>query len=131
MGGLSHQGSALSGPLPHCRDGTRFVNKNDKDPLGRRILNDAGRVRSRSGSRGSLAIEYAPLGIRVNTISAGIIDTPMHASDSHEFLKGLSPAQRIGTTAEMADALLFLEGATFVSGEILHVDGGAHAGKWS
>jgi len=79
----------------------------------------------------SLAIEYAPLGIRVNTISAGIIDTPMHASESHEFLKRLSPAQRIGTTAEMADALLFLEGATFVSGEILHVDGGAHAGKWS
>jgi NAD(P)-dependent dehydrogenase (short-subunit alcohol dehydrogenase family) len=79
----------------------------------------------------SLAIEYAPLAIRVNTISAGIIDTPMHAHESHEFLKHLSPAQRIGTTAEMAEALLFLEGATFVSGEILHVDGGAHAGKWS
>jgi len=79
----------------------------------------------------SLAIEYAPLAIRVNTISAGFIDTPMHASESHEFLKRLSPAQRLGTTAEMAEALLFLEGATFVSGEILHVDGGAHAGKSS
>lgn len=79
----------------------------------------------------SLAIEYAGLGIRVNTISAGIIDTPMHPPQNHEFLKGLSPTQRMGTTTEMADAVLFLEGASFISGEILHVDGGAHAGKWS
>jgi NAD(P)-dependent dehydrogenase (short-subunit alcohol dehydrogenase family) len=79
----------------------------------------------------SLAIEYAPLGIRVNTISAGIIDTPMHPPENHEFLKGLSPMKRLGSTQEMADAVLFLEGATFVSGEILHLDGGAHAGKWS
>lgn len=79
----------------------------------------------------ALAIEYAALGIRVNTISAGIIDTPMHAPENHEFLKGLSPTRRMGTTAEMADAVLFLDGASFVSGEILHVDGGAHAGKWS
>lgn len=79
----------------------------------------------------SLAIEYSPLGIRVNTVSAGIIDTPMHASENHEFLKGLSPTRRMGTPAEMADAVLFLDSASFVSGEILHVDGGAHAGKWS
>lgn len=78
----------------------------------------------------SLAIEYAPLGIRVNTISAGIIDTPMHQPQNHEFLRRLSPMQRMGTTAEMADAVLFLEGASFVSGEILHLDCGAHAGKW-
>jgi NAD(P)-dependent dehydrogenase (short-subunit alcohol dehydrogenase family) len=79
----------------------------------------------------SLAIEYAPLGIRVNTLAAGIIDTPMHPPANHAFLKELSPSKRLGTTQEMADALLYLEGATFVSGEILHIDGGAHAGKWS
>ena len=79
----------------------------------------------------SLAIEYAPLGIRVNTLAAGIIDTPMHPPANHVFLKELSPSKRLGTTQEMADALLYLEGATFVSGEILHIDGGAHAGKWS
>lgn len=79
----------------------------------------------------SLAIEYAPLGIRVNTVAAGIIDTPMHSPAHHEALRGLSPTRRLGTTAEVADAVLFLEGAGFVSGEILHVDGGAHAGKWA
>ena len=79
----------------------------------------------------SLAIEYADSGIRVNTIAAGIIDTPMHPKENHGFLKGLSPANRIGTPGEIADAVLYLESATFVSGEILHVDGGAHAGKWA
>ncbi|MEY4551546.1 MAG: hypothetical protein RL685_7741, partial [Pseudomonadota bacterium] len=79
----------------------------------------------------SLAIEYAASNIRVNTIAAGIIDTPMHSKEQHTFLAGLSPARRLGTTEEMAQALLYLEEAKFVSGEILHVDGGAHAGKWS
>jgi NAD(P)-dependent dehydrogenase (short-subunit alcohol dehydrogenase family) len=79
----------------------------------------------------SLAIEYASAGIRVNTISPGIIDTPMHPVENHGFLQGLSPANRIGTATEVADAVLYLESATFVSGEVLHLDGGAHAGKWS
>jgi NAD(P)-dependent dehydrogenase (short-subunit alcohol dehydrogenase family) len=78
----------------------------------------------------SLAIEYAPVGIRVNTVAAGIIDTPMHPKENHAFLKGLSPAGRIGTSAEMAAAVLYLDSASFVSGEVLHLDGGAHAGKW-
>ncbi|WP_017316170.1 SDR family NAD(P)-dependent oxidoreductase [Mastigocladopsis repens] len=78
----------------------------------------------------SLAIEYATTGIRFNTISAGIIDTPMHQPESHEFLKGLHPIARLGTVGEIVTALLYLEGAEFVTGEILHVDGGAHAGKW-
>jgi len=78
----------------------------------------------------SLAIEYATQGIRINTIAAGAIDTPMHPPENHEFLRGLSPANRIGTSAEVADAVLFLESAPFISGEILHLDGGAHAGKW-
>ena len=77
----------------------------------------------------SLAIEYAPLGIRVNTLAAGFIDTPMHAPETHGFLRDLSPLKRLGTTKDMADAVLFLEGAGFVSGEILHLDGGSHAGK--
>jgi NAD(P)-dependent dehydrogenase (short-subunit alcohol dehydrogenase family) len=79
----------------------------------------------------SLAIEYAAHGIRMNTIAAGIIDTPMHPKENHGFLQGLSPARRIGTPLEIADAVLYLESATFVSGEVLHVDGGAHAGKWA
>jgi NAD(P)-dependent dehydrogenase (short-subunit alcohol dehydrogenase family) len=79
----------------------------------------------------SLAIEYAPHGVRVNTIAPGIIDTPMHPKENHPFLEGLSPAKRLGTAAEVADAVLYLDGAAFVSGEVLHLDGGAHAGKWA
>src|SRR5215471_18071703 len=79
----------------------------------------------------SLAIEYGSQGIRVNTVAAGFIDTPMHPKQNHEFLAGLSPAGRIGTTSEMAEAVLYLDSATFVSGEVLHLDGGSHAGKWS
>jgi NAD(P)-dependent dehydrogenase (short-subunit alcohol dehydrogenase family) len=79
----------------------------------------------------SLAIEYAVHGIRVNTIAPGIVDTPMHPKENHGFLQGLSPAGRIGTPLEIADAVLYLESATFVSGEVLHIDGGAHAGKWA
>ena len=55
----------------------------------------------------------------------------MHAKETHPFLAGLSPAKRIGSADEIAEAVLYLESASFVSGEILHVDGGAHAGKWS
>src|SRR5215469_1856813 len=78
----------------------------------------------------ALAIEYAKEGIRVNTISAGVINTPMHKPETHEFLKGLHPVGRIGEVKEVVDAALFLIDATFTSGEVLHVDGGAHAGKW-
>jgi NAD(P)-dependent dehydrogenase (short-subunit alcohol dehydrogenase family) len=78
----------------------------------------------------ALAIEYAKEGIRVNTIAPGVIDTPMHKPETHEFLKGLHPVGRIGEVKEVVDAALFLTDATFTSGEILHVDGGAHAGKW-
>jgi NAD(P)-dependent dehydrogenase (short-subunit alcohol dehydrogenase family) len=78
----------------------------------------------------ALAIEYAKEGIRVNTIAPGVINTPMHKAETHEFLKGLHPVGRIGEVNEIVDAALFLTDATFTSGEILHVDGGAHAGKW-
>lgn len=78
----------------------------------------------------SLAIEYAGQGIRVNTVAPGIIDTPMHTPDKHEALRGLSPAHRLGTVEDVTAAVLYLEAAPFVSGEVIHVDGGAHAGKW-
>jgi NAD(P)-dependent dehydrogenase (short-subunit alcohol dehydrogenase family) len=78
----------------------------------------------------ALAIEYAKEGIRVNTVALGVIDTPMHKPETHGFLKGLHPVGRIGEIKEVVDAILFLTDATFTSGEILHVDGGAHAGKW-
>ncbi|HTA45926.1 MAG TPA: SDR family oxidoreductase [Bryobacteraceae bacterium] len=78
----------------------------------------------------ALAIEYAKEGIRVNTIALGVIDTSMHKPETHDFLKGLNPVGRIGEVKEVVDAALFLTDATFTSGETLHVDGGAHAGKW-
>jgi NAD(P)-dependent dehydrogenase (short-subunit alcohol dehydrogenase family) len=78
----------------------------------------------------ALAIEYAKEGIRVNTVAPGVINTPMHKPETHEFLKGLHPVGRIGEIKEVVDAVLFLTDATFTTGEILHVDGGAHAGKW-
>jgi NAD(P)-dependent dehydrogenase (short-subunit alcohol dehydrogenase family) len=78
----------------------------------------------------ALAMEYAKDGIRVNTVAAGVINTPMHKPESLEFLKGLHPVGRIGEVKEMVDAVLYLTDATFTTGEILHVDGGAHAGKW-
>jgi NAD(P)-dependent dehydrogenase (short-subunit alcohol dehydrogenase family) len=78
----------------------------------------------------SLAIEYATRGIRVNAVSPGVIKTPMHAPETHEYLSSLQPMGRMGEMQEIVDAVLYLERAAFVTGEILHVDGGAHAGRW-
>ncbi len=78
----------------------------------------------------ALAIEYAKDGIRVNAVAPGIIKTPMHAPDTHEFLAGLHPVGRMGEVQEIVDAILYLENAGFVTGETLHVDGGQHAGRW-
>jgi NAD(P)-dependent dehydrogenase (short-subunit alcohol dehydrogenase family) len=78
----------------------------------------------------ALAMEYANDGIRVNTLALGVIKTPMHKPETYEFLKGLHPLGRMGEIKEVVDAVLFLTDATFITGEILHVDGGAHAGKW-
>jgi NAD(P)-dependent dehydrogenase (short-subunit alcohol dehydrogenase family) len=77
-----------------------------------------------------LAIEYARDGIRVNAIAPGIIDTPMHKAENHEYLKGLHPIRRLGKVEEIVEAARYLVRARFVTGEILHVDGGAHAGRW-
>ncbi|WP_050403472.1 SDR family NAD(P)-dependent oxidoreductase [Bradyrhizobium embrapense] len=76
----------------------------------------------------SLAIEYAAKGIRVNAVAPGVIKTPMHAPETHEFLAKLHPVGRMGEMKDIVDAVLFLEGAGFVTGEILHVDGGQSAG---
>jgi NAD(P)-dependent dehydrogenase (short-subunit alcohol dehydrogenase family) len=77
----------------------------------------------------SLAIEYATRGIRVNAVSPGIIKTPMHPKESHEGLGGLLPVGRMGEQSDVVDAVMYLEGAPFVTGEILHVDGGQSAGR--
>jgi NAD(P)-dependent dehydrogenase (short-subunit alcohol dehydrogenase family) len=76
----------------------------------------------------SLAIEYATRGIRVNAVSPGTIKTPMHPEENHESLAGLHPVGRLGEQSDIADAVLYLENAPFVTGEILHVDGGMSAG---
>lgn len=76
----------------------------------------------------ALAIEYAARGIRVNAVSPGIIKTPMHAPATHDFLAGLHPVKRMGEIQDIVDGVLFLESAGFVTGEILHVDGGQSAG---
>ena len=75
-----------------------------------------------------LAIEYAGRGIRVNAVSPGVIKTPMHAPQTYEFLANLHPVKRMGDIRDVVEAVLFLEGAGFVTGEILHVDGGQSAG---
>jgi NAD(P)-dependent dehydrogenase (short-subunit alcohol dehydrogenase family) len=76
-----------------------------------------------------LAIEFAKQGVRVNAVAPGIIDTPMHAAEAHDFLAKLHPIGRIGAVEDVAHAVLFLESAPFVTGEVLHVDGGWHAGQ--
>jgi NAD(P)-dependent dehydrogenase (short-subunit alcohol dehydrogenase family) len=78
----------------------------------------------------SLAIEYADKGIRVNAVAPGVIKTPMHAPETHAFLAKLHPLGRMGEVREVVEAVLYLESATFVTGETLHIDGGAHAGHW-
>jgi NAD(P)-dependent dehydrogenase (short-subunit alcohol dehydrogenase family) len=78
----------------------------------------------------ALAIEYADRGIRVNAVAPGIIKTPMHPPETHAALAGLHPVGRLGEVREVVEAVLYLESAGFVTGETLHVDGGAHAGHW-
>jgi NAD(P)-dependent dehydrogenase (short-subunit alcohol dehydrogenase family) len=78
----------------------------------------------------SLAMEYAKDGIRVNAVAPGIVDTPMHKNDPKDFLATLSPLGGIVDVQDIAHAVLYLTKARQVTGEVLHVDGGAHVGKW-
>jgi len=77
----------------------------------------------------SLAIEYASRGVRVNAVSLGVVKTPAHDPDSYKGLEALHPLGRVGEVADVVDAILYLERATFVTGETLHVDGGQAAGR--
>ncbi len=72
----------------------------------------------------SLAIEYSHNGIRVNAIAPGKISTPIHADDDSAFLATVHPLGRMGSMADIVEGILYLENATFVTGEILHIDGG-------
>ena len=78
----------------------------------------------------SLAIEYAKEGIRFNAVAPGIVDTPMHKDDPKEFLKTLQPMGQIAGVSDVIDGVLYLARAGQVTGEVLHVDGGSHAGRW-
>jgi NAD(P)-dependent dehydrogenase (short-subunit alcohol dehydrogenase family) len=78
----------------------------------------------------SLAMEYAKQGIRVNAVAPGIVDTPMHKDDPKDFLRTLQPMGRISAVKDIVDAIVYLTEAGQVTGEVLHVDGGAHVGRW-
>ena len=78
----------------------------------------------------SLASEYAKEHIRFNAVAPGVVDTPLHAENPKDFLKTLSPMGSIATVAEIAAAVVYLTEARQITGEVLHVDGGMHSGKW-
>jgi NAD(P)-dependent dehydrogenase (short-subunit alcohol dehydrogenase family) len=77
-----------------------------------------------------LAIEYAKEGIRFNAVAPGTVDTALHQEDPKDQLRTLQPMGKIVEIKDVVDAVLYLVGAEQVTGEILHVDGGAHAGRW-
>ncbi len=77
----------------------------------------------------SLAIEYASRGVRVNAVSLGVIQTPMQDAASYEGMAALHPLGRVGEISDVVDGILYLERATFVTGETLHIDGGQAAGR--
>jgi NAD(P)-dependent dehydrogenase (short-subunit alcohol dehydrogenase family) len=77
-----------------------------------------------------LAMEYAKDGIRVNAVSPGVVDTPLHNSTPRDFMKSLSPMGNVSTVKDVADAVMYLTEAATVTGDILYVDGGAHFGRW-
>lgn len=78
----------------------------------------------------NIALEYAKEGIRVNTVAPGVVDTPLHKDNPRDFLNTMSPMHGISNVQEIADAVLFLTETSRITGEVLHVDGGAHLGKW-
>lgn len=84
-----------------------------------------------SAATKALAIEYARAGVRVNAVSPGIIKTPMHPPEAHQAMAALHPMGRMGEVSDIVDAVLYLDEAGFVTGEVLHVDGGQAAGHHS
>ena len=77
-----------------------------------------------------LAMEYAKQHIRFNAVAPGPVDTPLHANDSKDSLKSQAPMETISTVEDIASAVVYLTEARQITGEVLHVDGGAHIGKW-
>jgi len=78
----------------------------------------------------SLASEYAKERIRFNAVAPGVVDTPLHTEDPREFLETLSPMGSLSTVDDIAGAVVYLTEARQITGEVLHVDGGAHNGRW-
>ncbi len=78
----------------------------------------------------SLASEYAKEHIRFNAVAPGVVDTPLHKNNPKDFLKTLSPMGTISDVSDIVDAIVYLTEARQVTGEVLHVDGGAHSSKW-
>jgi NAD(P)-dependent dehydrogenase (short-subunit alcohol dehydrogenase family) len=78
----------------------------------------------------SLASEYAKKNIRFNAVAPGVVDSPLHKNDDQNHLRTLSPMGTIAEAKDVAEAVLYLAEARFVTGEVLHVDGGAHVGRW-
>jgi NAD(P)-dependent dehydrogenase (short-subunit alcohol dehydrogenase family) len=78
----------------------------------------------------SLANEYAKKNIRFNAVAPGSVDTPLHKNNPKDFLETLSPMGTVSGVKDIAEAVVYLTEARNVTGEVLHVDGGAHAGKW-
>jgi NAD(P)-dependent dehydrogenase (short-subunit alcohol dehydrogenase family) len=78
----------------------------------------------------SLASEYAKEHIRFNAVAPGIVDTPMHAKNPKDFLKSLSPMGTISSVNDIVDAVIYLTEARNITGEVVHVDGGSHQGRW-
>ena len=77
-----------------------------------------------------LAIEYAKQGIRFNAVAPGVVDTPLHRESPKQHLRTLQPMGSIAEISDIVDAVLYLADARQVTGEVLHVDGGAHGGRW-
>jgi NAD(P)-dependent dehydrogenase (short-subunit alcohol dehydrogenase family) len=78
----------------------------------------------------SLAMEYAPQNIRVNVVAPGVVDTPLQKNNPKDFLRTLSPLGQIAGAQDIAEAVFYLTEASQITGEVLHVDGGAHLGRW-
>ena len=78
----------------------------------------------------SLAIEYAKRQIRFNAVAPGVVDSPLHAGNSKDSLKSGTPMGIVADPKDIAEAVVYLTEARYVTGEVLHVDGGAHVGRW-
>jgi NAD(P)-dependent dehydrogenase (short-subunit alcohol dehydrogenase family) len=78
----------------------------------------------------SLASEYAKNNIRFNAVAPGVVDTPLHKNTPKDFMKTLSPMGTVSDSKDIADAVVYLTEARHVTGEVLHVDGGQHVGRW-